>query len=234
MHQNNRMSLPSVFNLVSSYDAFWGDLTLDTIRMIGSTCKGFQSEMLFVREHALIVMIKSRPQALGGWALSFSDAKYRFSLSDDILIEHCSTLPVGNKHRICLDGINQYKSRWFSPSISFMDAYQLAVNHPDGGLRFCMKQRHEYDIRVIQSAIDLLEEIGDRISWMVKNTVDLAEENERLRFDIRVANLRIESIRSMLMQPSPRRILQIENNITSLNSQKQALFERFGSLYAFQ
>lgn len=229
------MSLPSVFSFISSSDAFWSNLTLDTIRNITSTCKGFQSEMLLGQQrihlkHALLAMIKARPSALGGWALSFADAKYRFSLTDDLLIEHCAALPVYSKYHICVDGIDQYRTLWFSPSIGFMDAFQIAMNHPDGGLEFCMKQRHEYDIGVVQSANDLLEEVGDRFSWMVKNTQwqDSVEKDE-LRFDLRVAESRVESIVRSMVNPQ-RRILEMEKNVALLNSQKQALFERFSRL----
>jgi hypothetical protein len=111
-----------------------------------------------------------------------------------------------------------------------MDAFQIAMNHPDGGLEFCMKQRHEYDIGVVQSANDLLEEVGDRFSWMVKNTQwqDSVEKDE-LRFDLRVAESRVESIVRSMVNPQ-RRILEMEKNVALLNSQKQALFERFSRL----
>jgi hypothetical protein len=163
------MPLESVFSILSFSDSFWKKATLNVLRMLMSTSKGFHKELTNnntssssttkniaeEEEHApllLSMIIRARPHALNGWVLKFSDAKYRFSLHPDVMAMHCAALPVENR---CHFYTPYSSEREVYMKIPFIDAYKLAVA---GGLKSAMERRHQYDIELEESINKLVVE----------------------------------------------------------------------------
>ena len=204
------MSLPIVFDIVSQSDEFWGNSTLNVIRMITSTCKGFRTGMLgdenvfaanpkrpnkkhqqeeqkqrlpnIIIKQALLAMIKSRPSALEDWSLSFLDVKYRFSLHVDVLIKHCAALPVEDEFHLTAVNIPRCKAGYFFPYIGFLDAYELAVNC---GLKACMERRNKYEDKVRHSAYELIDEVRDLFAPMRSNIHRALKELKKVLCDLK-------------------------------------------------
>ena len=235
------MSLPIVFDIVSQSDEFWGNSTLNVIRMITSTCKGFRAEMLgdenvfaanpkkrpnkkhqqeeqqqrlpniIIVKQALLTMIKYRPSALEDWSLSFSNVKYRFSLQVDVLIKHCAALPVENEFHLTAVNIHRCKAGYYFPYIGFMDAYELAVNR---GLKACMERRNKYDDKVRHSANELIREVSDLFSPMRSNIHRALKELKKVLCE----DLKKEGVHLPAASSSKKKVSELNKSIRLLDS----------------
>ena len=182
-------SFASVSGIVFLCDSFWGDFDLNALRNLISTSKGFHDELVTctsvrdntnnrsLTEHALLSMIKNRPFAFNGWVLNFLYAKHRFSLPMDMMLRHCSLLPVGDRcyyNRSSSSAGGVQNSINPNGAIHFIDAYRLAVNRP-GGMKAAMERRHKLTIKVQNSARALVEKVGDRYQLIEANAHKAAD-----------------------------------------------------------
>jgi len=187
-----QMPLASVTDVILYHlDSFWGNLTLNELGMLMSISKRFQAVFFEVTarthgkkkslvtatamEHALLAMIRCRPNDNNNWLMSISTAKYSFSLPVGVMLRHCMALPAGNPCRVKLvkkpylgvdrwpvqETIARINSGGFPANIHFIDAFRLAFNMP-GGIKAAMGCRHLYDASVQASSQALVEMVGDR------------------------------------------------------------------------
>ena len=172
------MLLASVTDILYYSDSYWKHMTLNSLRNLMSTSKGFNSEMKKVSssatnstpmiEFALLSMIKNRPDVFNYWVLSFSTANKIFFLSVEQLIEHCAALPVGNPYRLDVDNADDWMSMESPSGIGFIDAFRLTVNSA-GGLKSAMERRDRFFVGVMASARRILVSVGDRFEQMLGN-----------------------------------------------------------------
>ena len=175
-------------NVLYVSNSFWANATLNVLRMLLSTSKGFNAALTGVNEqHALLAMIKNRPNAINGWVLKMSDAKYRFSLQLDAMVERCVALPVNDRCHIraALDGSHVGGCGVYG-TIHFIDAYRLAANGV-GGMRVSMEQRHQFDMRVMESVRELCGKVSFDLLRVMQSNIDYAvrlllEKSSRLKW----------------------------------------------------
>lgn len=188
------MPVTDVTDVVYNLDSFWGFLTLNELRNLMSSSKKIRADFLvttttavkssgkkrnivsvqnplLILEHALLTMIKTRPNALSGWTVKISDAKYHFSLQNAAIIKCCAALPLGDRCRI--DDIVQWKPQWFD-RIHFIDAFRLMTRSP--GIKTAMERRHKFDVSVLDSAYTLVEKVAGRYKLMEQNVSKARDE----------------------------------------------------------
>ena len=183
--------------LISQTDSFWGGLNLKSLQNLISTSKDFRSEFTgstaivtstkkskktaavfpSMIEHALRVMIRTRPLEVDGWTIRFSKAKYHFSLGAKAMIDHCSAFPEGHDLHLSKDRADLFKRGYASPKISFIDAFLLTARS-SGGLKAAMDRRFAFDEKVVQSGRDLSSSLRRPLRMMVQNTTNAIEELE--------------------------------------------------------
>ena len=165
---HSEMPLERVSSIILLSDSFWETSTLDVLRMLMSTSKGFHAELNTTTssgmvEHALLAMIKNRPSGFNRWMLRFSDASYHFSLQMDEMITYCAALPLENRSHVP-NGTSTKKMRIF-----FIDAYRLAVSN---GMKGAMERRHQFDMKVEESANKLMEKFGFDLFTTMESKID--------------------------------------------------------------
>ena len=179
------MPLTCISSILFTSDAFWGNTTLSTLRLLLSTSKGFHSELMIPyngkksktpspTEHALLTMMQQRPKELRGWRLTFEDASYCFSLRPAVMIKHCRGLPSDDKFHMSdtvVDLVRKGRKRGY---IRFMDAFRLVLNSK-GGLADAMERRHKADIGVLSSAKSILPQMVRMLHSMDNNLNDAIE-----------------------------------------------------------
>ena len=183
--------------LISQTDSFWGGLNLKSLQNLISTSKDFRSEFTgstaivtptkkskktaavfpSMIEHALRVMIRTRPLEVEGWTIRFSQAKYHFSLGTKVMIDHCSAFPEDHDLHLSKETARLFKQGYAYPKISFIDAFLLTARS-SGGLKAAMARRHAYDEKVVQSGCDLTSSLRRPLRRMVENTINAINELE--------------------------------------------------------
>lgn len=159
------MPLAAVSDILFLSDEFWGHSTLNSLRMLVSTCKGFRVDLQGsakkksgnsapLIEHAVRVIVQRWSQDNGGeWLLRFSDAKFRFSLQVDAMAKFCAALPGDDECHLSVDEVKRCKAGYFTAYIRFLDAYKLASKN---GLRAAMERRDLFVKKVLRSARESL------------------------------------------------------------------------------
>ena len=168
------MPLAAVSDILFLSDEFWGNSTLNSLRMLTSTCKGFRAELqgsakkatatttdketahTTTTERAMLAMIRHRPTDNSEWTMGFIDAKYHFSIHAAEMIRFCSALPVDDPCHMSEYYATLYRSGLHSIArIRFIDAYRL-VSRKNNGIAAAMERRARHDRRVLQSAKEVV------------------------------------------------------------------------------
>jgi hypothetical protein len=178
------MPLTCISSILFTSDAFWGNTTLSTLRLLLSTSKGFHNELMIpyngkksktsLTEHALLTMMQQRPKELRGWRLTFEDASYCFSLRTAVMIKHCRGLPSDDKFHMSdtvVDLVRKGRKRGY---IRFMDAFRLVMNSK-GGLAAAMQRRHQVDIDVLTTAKSIVPQMVRMLHGIDNNLNDAVE-----------------------------------------------------------
>ena len=172
------MPLTHVSSILFTSDAFWGNSTLGTLRILLSTSKGFHTELMTpyngkkskspsLAEHALLTVM--RPVRL-----TFEDAGYCFSLRTAGMIKHCRGLPSDDKFHLSDAVVELVRKGRRRGYIRFMDAFRLVLNSK-GGLADAMERRHKADIGVLSSAKSILPQMVRMLHSMDNNLNDAIE-----------------------------------------------------------
>jgi hypothetical protein len=181
------MPLASMPGILFHCELFWAGSTLEMLRNLISTSKGFNSELVIVKkgqslvEFAIESMMKNNPNFMNKWVLKFSYAKYCFSLQMDMMLHHCVLLPAGDR---CHLGIRYwiYKRKTYpNLLIHFIDAYRLTLKRP-GGIKAAMDRRHILEVKVKASAAAHVEKVGNSYRLIEANSNKAAE---RLKMTLR-------------------------------------------------
>ena len=157
------MSLVSVSDILFQSDEFWGNSTLESLRMVVKTCKGFrvtlqgkdkQKEEQSPTEQAIAVMIKRRPKANNKWELTFAEARDWFMLNTRTMVDFCAKFPEDNTFHLSEEDAEDARKGETSFPIGFLDAYKLTVQI---GLKAAMERRAHLDQKLITSALESLD-----------------------------------------------------------------------------
>jgi hypothetical protein len=214
LHQNENknmsfFSASMLTHLVQS-ETFWGELKLGSLGMLASTCKGFRLEIFgnldiiiinkknkskksaavhnhWLIEQALLAMVSARPSGMNEWALRFTEAKYRFSLSPSVLVKHCMALPDDDVFHLTAVSARLFNNGYINPGISFIDAFRLAATCSSSscGLKAAMQRRHALDVKVKESAYELSKTMRRPIRLMIENTQNARDELDKTLVQLR-------------------------------------------------
>lgn len=173
------MPLVSVTDILFQSDEFWANSTLDSLRMLVKTSKGFKVTLQEEEEgeakkkkpsltvQAMTVMMERRPAANAGWELKFVDAKHWFMLNMKTMAVFCTRLPAESPFHLSEAEaeeaqkkrdpfvVRYMQRREDSAYISFMDAYKLITLNT--GLKEAMKRRAHFDQGLMDSAFESLD-----------------------------------------------------------------------------
>lgn len=193
-----QLHFASVTDILFFSDSFWGNATLDVLRLLMSTSKGIRAEFVTTIEtvkggknkkvaqpqqqpfeRVMLTMKQNRPTALSCWTMGLIEAKYHFQISMAAMVKHNVTLPVGDRCRIdeVCDGtwsidyyITQVKrGNFFGRPIDFIDAYRLMAKR---GVKVAMQHRSKFDAEVLASVESLVANVGDRYERMDENVAN--------------------------------------------------------------
>jgi hypothetical protein len=164
------MPLASIIEIIDLSDSFWGNATLDVLRLLTSTSKELHAKFHSIsssnsnssnNNNALKSMIKNRPRAFNFWRLKMSDAKYRFSLQLNVMVGHCVALPEGHRCRMHAVWDDSHIINADSAYIPFMDAYKLAVDPGTAsGMKAAMERRYQFDTKVKNTVRELINRLA--------------------------------------------------------------------------
>ena len=150
------MQYETILTFLCRTDSFWKYATVDVIYKLSLVSKELKKEMTYpVIEHALLTMVGT-----SNLVLQLSDAKYRFSLTVDEIIEHCIALPVGHRCHLRAIYAGPNTLRELYTTIPFVDAYRLMVNRV-GGVRGAMEQRLQFDSGIRESLCKFIDKYGE-------------------------------------------------------------------------
>jgi len=173
------MPLVSVTDILFQSDEFWANSTLDSLRMLVKTSKGFKVTLQEEEEgeakkkkpsltvQAMTVMMERRPAANAGWELKFVDAKHWFMLNMKTMAVFCTRLPAESPFHLSEAEaeeaqkkrdpfvVRYMQRREDSAYISFMDAYKLITLNT--GLKEAMRRRAHFDQGLMDSAFESLD-----------------------------------------------------------------------------
>jgi hypothetical protein len=200
------MPLVSVTDILFQSDEFWANSTLDSLRKLVGTSKGFkvtlQDEDLKVKKknntslppsltiQAMTVMMERRPAANAGWELRWVDAKHWFMLNMKTMAVFCTRLPAESPFHLSEEEAEKAQEkrdpfvvrfmqrREDSAYISFMDAYKLTLNT---GLKEAMKRRAHFDQGLMDSAFETLnfQKPSDTMRKNIRAAIRVLRANEQ-------------------------------------------------------
>lgn len=159
------MPLVSVTDILFQSDEFWANSTLDSLRMLVKTSKGFKvtlqgegkkkkdTPLPSLTVQAITVMMERRPTANGEWMLRFVDAKHWFMLRMDTMVDFCTKLPAESSFHLS-EADTERVRKGGTTYICFMDAYKLTLNM---GLKAAMERRAHSHQKLMDSAFDSLD-----------------------------------------------------------------------------
>jgi hypothetical protein len=159
------MPLVSVTDILFQSDEFWANSTLDSLRMLVKTSKGFKvtlqgegkkkkdTPLPSLTVQAITVMMERRPTANGEWMLKFVHAKHWFMLRLDTMINFCTSLPAESSFHLS-ETDTEWVRKGGTAFICFMDAYKLTLNT---GLKAAMERRAHSDQKLMDSAFESLD-----------------------------------------------------------------------------
>jgi hypothetical protein len=261
------MQLSYVTDCVFQSDSFWGNANLNVLRMMVSVCKGLKAELLGdvkknkkevqrmpLFNHALLTIIRLRPEKNEQWTLSIKCAKYCFSLQIDTMLKHCAALPVEDEFHLTDREIGRFKGGYTSGYIRFIDAFNLASRI---GMKIVMQRRHLFETKIMESAVAILAALGGNIKQprlnvkeaIVQLKITLATlrkdvvgkkkvsgESELLK-GIRLLGLLLTDFGSLhwklviinhAIRPTTKRnYLSIESVVSEIKCQKKSIVERY-------
>ena len=215
---------------------------LNMFRMLASTCKALQSELMEkdgkgVLPPMLQTLIRYRPEI----SLTFSEAKYRFSLQINSMAKFCAALPKQDKFHVAKKDMADPSEIPHLYRIRFVDAYRLAS---DDGLKAAMDRRHRFETKIMDSAHDILQALRNGFMPMrnqVKAAITELKNNPRknektarkglrlldmLDRDIVGAEFDSRWLRSEVGSNTPK-FLEIQEKVTVLKGRKKTLVTRY-------
>jgi hypothetical protein len=159
------MPLVSVTDILFQSDEFWAHSTLDSLRKLVGTSKGFKVTLQGESKQAMTVMMERRPDANAKWELRLVDAKHWFMLNMKTMAVFCTRLPDDSPFHLSEEEAEKaqkrrdpvlirFMHREDPARISFVDAYKLTLNT---GLKEAMKRRAHFDQGLMDSASESLK-----------------------------------------------------------------------------